>query len=205
MTKLQLVLIIGIGGACSPFSPDLGQAPYLCAETEPRCPDGYACLEDTASMPSRQVCVAAGGGIPAIPDTGPTLLCADDSNVETPTRNDTPQTAFVTPIDQLGDDVSLAGLSICPEGDKDHYAFSISAPGMKFVELIVTWETGPAVSASILNATGLAIQNAAAMGETGVRACVDALPAGMYFASVFAEAGTKNNYRMSIKILPTCG
>ena len=57
---------------------------------------------------------------------------------------------------------------------------------------------------SILNAGGTSIGNGTAKGEKELRACVPNMPAGTYYASVFATGSTKNNYRMSIKLLANC-
>ena len=31
--------------SCTPYDPELGAEPFLCGSTEPRCPDGYVCVE----------------------------------------------------------------------------------------------------------------------------------------------------------------
>jgi hypothetical protein len=41
-------------------------------------------------------------------------------------------------------------------------------------------------------------------GDEAIRICVPNLPMGTYFASAFAGATTKNNYRLTIKIVPNC-
>lgn len=46
--SVSALLLIGSLAACSPYDPDLGPEPFLCAATEPRCPDGYACVVTTA-------------------------------------------------------------------------------------------------------------------------------------------------------------
>lgn len=53
------VLLVALAG-CSPYDPSLPSRPFLCGTSEPRCPDGYACIADG----DRMVCSDA----PAPPD-----------------------------------------------------------------------------------------------------------------------------------------
>ena len=186
-----------IVSACSPYSPDLGNAPYKCGMGSPACPDGYFCM---GAAPDG-ICVSKDG---LQPDSGTSgFPCADDSSLEGGTRNDTPQTAYQTPVDTQRQDLTLAGLAICPEGDKDNYAVNISAAN-KGLEVIVSWDSGQPISMSILNAGGTSIVNGTAMGDKALRACAPNLPVGTYYGSVFATGTTKNNYRLSIKVVAAC-
>jgi hypothetical protein len=138
------------------------------------------------------------------PDSNMTgFPCADDSPVEGSGRNDTPMTAYQTPVDSQRQDLSLAGLAICPAMDKDHYAVQLSA-GNKGIEVIVTWESGQPVSMSLLNAGGTAIVNGTANGDKSLRACAPNLPMGTYYGAVFATGSTQNNYRLQIKVVAAC-
>ena len=186
--------------ACSPYDPNLGDAPYLCATTEPACPSGYTCQTTQMPAPNDRVCVSEGG---MTPDTMGS--CADDSSLEGPARNDTPQTAYQTPVDSQRLDLTLAGLAVCPAGDKDNYAVTVSAANaMKAIEVIVSWDSGQPLSMSILNAGGTSIGNGTANGDKSLRACLPNMPMGTYYASVFATGSTKNNYRLSVKLLANC-
>ena len=81
-------------------------------------------------------------------------------------RNDTPMTAYQTPVDSQRLDLTLAGLAICPEADKDNYAVTISAANaMKAIEVVVSWDDGQPLSMSILNAGGTSIGNGTANGD----------------------------------------
>jgi hypothetical protein len=189
--------------ACSPYSPSLGDAPYLCATTEPACPDGYFCQTTTMPAPRDRICVSENGLMPDTTQNG--FPCADDSSLEGATRNDTPQTAYQTPVDSQRLDLTLAGLAICPEGDKDNYAVTVSSANMgKAIEVVVSWDSGQPLSMSILNAGGTSIGNGTAMGDKALRACVPNMPVGTYYGAVFATGSTKNNYRLSIKLLANC-
>ncbi|HLL23284.1 MAG TPA: hypothetical protein VK427_14200 [Kofleriaceae bacterium] len=202
MRKQFSFLLAGLASvaACSPYDPKLGDSPYLCAEQEPFCPDGYSCQETTGASP-RKVCVSGDGLAPDASMAG--FPCADDSSLEGSARNDMLSNAFLTPVDGQRLDLSLAGLALCPEGDKDHYAITLSS-GNKSIEVTVSWEGGQPISMSLLNAAGSSIMNGVANGTSGLRACVPSLPTGTYYAAVFASGMTKQNYRMSIKVLPNC-
>ena len=185
--------------ACSPYSPDLGNQPFKCGTEEPICPDGYACM---MTAPNDMRCVSIDQG--AMPDSNTTgFPCADDSSLEGSSRNDTPANAYQTPVDTQRSDLTLAGLAICPEGDKDNYAVTLSGPN-KGLEVVVTWDSGQPISMSLLNAGGASIVNGTANGEKSLRACAANLPMGTYYGSVFATGMTKNNYRLAIKVVPNC-
>jgi hypothetical protein len=189
--------------ACSPYNPDLGNAPYLCAMAEPFCPEGYFCQTTTEPAPRDRICVSEGGLMPDSMQTG--FPCANDSNLEGGSRNDTPMTAYQTPVDTQRLDMTLADLALCPAGDKDHYAVTLSAANaMKAIEVIVSWDSGQPISMSLLNAGGTALVNGTANGEKSLRACAPNLPAATYHGAVFATGQTQNNYRLSIKVLPNC-
>jgi hypothetical protein len=136
-----------------------------------------------------QVVLNDGSGI-----DGP-FACADDSALE---PNDTVANAFVTNVDAQPM-IALTGLAICPPTDKDHYRITLSTT--KALEVIASWDSGPALNVALLNAGGTSISNGVA-GTNQTRACVPSLPVGSYFASVFGTM--QNNYRLSIKALASC-
>jgi hypothetical protein len=130
---------------------------------------------------------------------GPIVLIdgsADDGVFE---PNDTVASAFPTSVDTQGQMQTFAALAICPPTDKDHYRVTISST--KSLEVIASWDSGPALNLSVLNAGGTSIANGTA-GANQTRACVPNLPAGQYFAAVFGSM--QNNYRLSIKTLASC-
>jgi len=201
MKALTLVLVTAgtaaVAANCSPFSPDLGNAPYKCAVAEPRCPDGYTCFEENAADPNTHVCVGEGGLAPDAGSSG--FQCLDDSGFG---MNDTIGGAFQTPV--AGTMMSMAvASSICPELDKDHYAVNVTVTNSN-LEVITSWDSGMPVNISILNAAGTSIGNGTAMGDLAFRVCLPNLPIGTYYASAFAAGTVKNNYRLSIKIVPNC-
>lgn len=192
---LGLVGLLGLT-ACSPFSPDLGGSPYLCGDTDPQCPEGYACQDDGTG---KLVCVSPNGPGVDAPPSG--FQCADDSLLETANgaTNDTIQTAYATPVAQSRQDISFAGLAICPEGDKDNYAINIVVANSN-LEVITSWDSGQPVSVSILNGGGTSINNGTSSGEKSLRAYAANLPVGTYYAQAYAASNAKNNYRIAITV-----
>ena len=201
MSPLRSSFLCGLAGlaACSPYSPDLGNAPYLCADSEPRCPADYACVMDEGT--GREVCLAAGGVIPdAGPDAHTGFTCAMDGPLE---PNDMLSEAYQTDVG-LGAPMRIYGpISICPEGDKDLFQINITAPNQG-VQIITRWDSGMPVYNSLLNAAGTSIANGLAMGTNALRACVANLPVGQYFAAASAATTTRNNYRIEMKIVAAC-
>ncbi|HVK87549.1 MAG TPA: hypothetical protein VM513_25705 [Kofleriaceae bacterium] len=187
-----LLFLALLTGACSAYDTDLGPTPYLCGQTDPVCPEGYACQEDTTT--GDRICVG-GDGLMADFD------CADDSDVE--------------PNDLLGDATSTGldgtntfrreDLAICAAGDRDVFAITIATQG-EAIELVTEFQAnGAPLVASILNAGGIPIATATAVtGErTELRAIARDLAPGQYYAQVAAEPGARlmlNNYTLSLAV-----
>jgi hypothetical protein len=191
--RLQLVCfaLSAAAAACSPFNPDLGDVPYLCGTEEPQCPEGYTCTENGGRM----VCLSPEGMLP-IDAAVPTFVCADDGQLNGPSGNDTIQTAYVLPSNLPT--ITLGPLSICPEGDLDHYM--VQVPAMGNLEAVVTWESGAPISVRILGSGGATLNNGVGNGERSTRAYVANLPAGAYFVRVSADPSVKNNYKLTVKV-----
>jgi hypothetical protein len=182
---------------CSPYDPDLGATPYLCAATEPRCPEDYTCVEDSV----RSVCVANGATAPdAAPDAGDGFQCAPDGTLE---PNDTLAGAFMTDVG-IGAPMRVYGpLSICPETDQDYFAISVSSPNQSLIA-ITRWDSGSQIAVSIRNAADTAIANGTAMGQNALRACAPNLPVGTYAVRANSPTGAKNNYRIEMRLAANC-
>ena len=186
--------------ACSPYDPDLGAAPYLCAAQEPRCPDDYMCMEQS----SRSVCVAIGGAPPAErPDSPTGLQCAMDGLLE---PNNKATEAYQTDVG-LGAPMRVFGpLSLCPEGDEDYFQINVTVVN-KGIEAITRWDSGMPVSCALLLSTGdpkNPLKKCTTMGLNAQRACATNLPAGVYYAHVFIPGFLKNNYRIELKLVDAC-
>jgi hypothetical protein len=195
MKALSVSILVSASAlaACSPFDPDLGPAPYICGDVEPRCPSGYTCqaADDPSDPNAKDTCVNGD----TIPDGGNTgFQCLED----TFGQNDTKEGAFVTPV--AGQNQMFAALtSLCPAADQDHYQINVTTQSA--IRVSTSWESGNPVSVSILNAGGTSIGNATLKGDNENCVCLKDLPTGLYFAKVFAGAQVQNNYRVEIKVI----
>lgn len=197
----SLALLLLAAGACSPYAPDLGPAPFKCSGSgAPLCPDGYSCMDPMggSGSDSNGTCVKLGGVVP--PDSNP-IQCANDSTLE---PNDTKDTAWLTPVDTRKS-FPLTSLAICPAGDKDNYSMQITV-AMENVEVLIDYDTaGAALQGAILNTGGTAVANAMPItGSAGhLRAYLANANVGTYYVQVFGPADgsvTTNNYNMTINI-----
>lgn len=196
---LSFALLTSLGAACSPYSPDLGTAPFKCGDGSagPACPDGYACVPNGSAA---SFCLVNGG---ALPDAG-VGQCADDTNLE---PNDSIATAYPTPVNGTTKSIAYAGLAICPAGDKDTYKLSTVAG--QNIEAVIEFDPNAAtLSAVILNSGGTMIASASPVsGMQGkIRAFVATAPAGAYYIQVSGPAAgaplTTNNYKLTITETP---
>ena len=182
-------------GGCSPYDPELGASPFLCgpADQTPRCPEGYSCqMVDTT-----EYCLAEGGMVPV---DGNNLNCADDSQLE---PNNTYMQAYQTPVAAMRTDLTFAGLAICPPGDKDNYAITITTMNQNLEILIEYDPAGADLQGSILNSGGTPIANASPTDPGHRRAYTPNLPTGVYYAAVFGPmmgSITTNNYKLTINV-----
>jgi len=199
MRSLLLIVIASttaaLGAACSPYDPDLGMSPFLCgpADQTPRCPDGYSCQMTT----SGEYCLSEGGMVPV---DGNNLNCADDSTLE---PNNTYMQAWQSPVATQKTMLVMAGLAICPSGDKDNYAITITTTNQNLEVLIEYDPAGGDLQGSILNSGGTPIANASPTDPGHRRAYTPNLPTGVYYAAVFGPmmgAITTNNYKLTINV-----
>jgi len=197
---LSSILAAASLAACSPYSPDLGAAPFRCStdpDQDQRCPDGYTCIPGQGSN-AAEVCVENGGD-GKIPDGGGNSNCANDSSLE---PNETTATAWISPVDS-SKTFDLAALAICPAGDKDTYSVMIQAANEN-LEIIIEYEAGGAdLQGAILNSGGVPIANATSTGANTKRAYVANLPIGIYYAQVSGPASgtlTTNNYKLKFVV-----
>jgi hypothetical protein len=197
---LVLTLACSAGAAlaaCSPYNPDFGATPYLCAAEEPRCPTDYSCVDSGGN----EICVASGVTIvDAGPDSPSGFQCANDGMLE---KNDAIDTSYQTDVG-LGAPRRVFGpLSICPEGDKDHYQINIMIAN-KGIEVITQWDSGQPISCALLNSAGTAIANGMPKGQNSIRACATNLPISQYYAVAFSPKNLRNNYRIEMRIVDNC-
>lgn len=199
--RALFVTSIVVGGAlatgCSPYEPDLGPSPFKCGMDEPRCPDGYMCNEAAAGGPA---CEKIGGGGNTMVDAPPSgFECANESGIE---PNDSTATAFNTPVADSRQDFTLGPVSICTDGDRDYYRINLTQTAN--VEVSTMWDSGMPVNIALVSMNDTQLAVGTATTEMSLRACAVALPPNVYFAKASAGVGVKNNYRLSIKLVPSC-
>lgn len=179
--RYSLVLAVA---ACSPYDPDFGSTPFLCGQTEPRCPDGYFCIQEADT--GRQICS----------ETAP-----DDFNCDADPNEPNDSTSAPTMTASQAT-VTIDGLAVCPDGDLDVYSLTLT--GTQSIELLVTYESGGAVlEGNILNTGGVPIASATPLEGTTIRAQAGGLSPGNYFVEVKGPATgglTVNNYSLTINI-----
>lgn len=192
---ISLAFVLPVFAACSPYQPELPEVPFFCGASEPRCPDGYTCEEGSGGA----FCLSPNATVPV---DAPNFNCANDSQLE---PNDTPQTAFPTPVAAQKMSLTFAGLSICQMNDKDTYGVTITTLGQNLEVLVEFEDGGAALSASILNKEGTPIMNASPVTGMArvIRAYVPNLNPGPFYAQVYGPptgAMRQNNYKMTINV-----
>ncbi len=186
-----------VAAGCNPYDPDLGNAPFECGTSEPRCPEGFTChtYSDT-----NEICERTQSG--DIDAPGGTFQCANDSSIE---PNNDVQTAFVTPIPSMPS-YSLVGLSVCPTGDRDHYRFDINVNGLNFEATVAGVANRSSLSLNVLTAAGAPIASGAPVGGNPqvVKIAVEnRLAVGSYIVQVQSPDNTENNYDLTLKVCST--
>jgi hypothetical protein len=188
--RLALLLPLALA-ACDAYDTDLGPTPFLCGETAPRCPDGYGCQTD--GLTGEEICVGNDDSL------SQDFNCADDSANE---PNNGLEEA--TPADPMKA-FSVEGQSVCPAGDRDLFAISISEMNSA-IELVIDFEAGGAeLQLALLNAGGVPISTGKTVSEMKLRAAAQNLPVGTYYASISApvmETISVNNYTLAVTVSP---
>jgi hypothetical protein len=174
--------------SCTPYDPDLGLEPFLCGSTEPRCPDGYSCVERVGA---EKVCLrndvvydAGGDG---------NLQCSGD----TLEPNETIDDPTVVPIPAMGETHTVMAV-VCPVADQDLYQLNVDSTGMNVrVEVNYLSSLGQ-LDVDLLNSTGIEIRpGTPTNGDLDkVRADFLNLAAGTYYGRV-QGMGMLNNYEVT--------
>ena len=194
MKNVAVIVVALSFAACSPYSPDLGVAPFRCGDADPKCPDGYECQ---AQGSGASLCILPGGTAPDAANN-----CANDSALE---PNDTIQTAYITGVADSKLTIPYAGLAICPAGDKDTYSIHITQ-SMQNLEVVVTYDpNGAALTGALLSSAGSTVL--AMSPVTGMQGVIRAYAANLNVATFYAQvtgpaSGTllTNNYKMTITV-----
>lgn len=193
-----LLVAMALGSGCNSFDPNLGASPFRCSDSEPRCPEGYKCVEHS---PSNLVCEKESFDPDAVPDASlepdaVTVVCEDDSEIE---PNDTLNDPTITSIPTLQDTYKLVGLAICPADDNDYFVFEIDANG-KTAEVIVEYRSDRGeLLVDLLDGNGISIASATPVDDNpdNLRLARD-LDQGTYYVQVRSSDGAPNNYSIEI-------
>ena len=193
---LSLSVSFAALAACNPYDPDLGSAPFECGNDEPRCPEGYTCVEYSDM---NQVCEKSGDNGDDTDAAGGNFTCANDTSIE---PNNDVMTAFVTPIPQMPT-YSLLGLSVCPTGDRDHFRFSIATNGQNFEAQVSGVASRSALKLDVLTSAGAVVATGAPVAGTPQVVRVEIqnrLAIGDYIVRGESQDSTENNYDLSLKV-----
>ncbi len=195
MRGLFIVSLFTTLAACGAYSPNLPPDPFVCGDSDPKCPDGFACVQSGSQM----LCMSTGGGGGGGGDSG-TFMCDDDSQLEGTTRNDTIATAFVADVAGHDNMLVFDGAAICPATDVDDYEFTLATT--MTIEVRVEYYNGGPLEAAILASSGEVDKAATTLqGSTNtLDAVISGAPAGTYYASVFSSGSSENNYKITMTL-----
>jgi hypothetical protein len=185
------------GSACSPYDPSLGDEPYKCADTEPFCPTGYACMMQGSAG---SFCINKDGTSGVDGGGGSDQLCSLDVNVEGPNRNDDYTHAFSTGVETAHPSIPYAGLAICPAGDKDTYQIVVQTMGS--IDAVASVTGGALVQVNILGTTGMIIKPGTLDPANPLQYHANAanLPPGTYYAQAFSTSTATNAYKLTLAV-----
>jgi hypothetical protein len=190
MKTLLIPVLVAMVTGCNPYDPSLPEDPFRCGDSEPRCPDGFECVERTSTY---HVCERAGS---AGPD-GSNVDCDDDSGLE---PNETVAAPFITPFASSNTVLDYSSLSICPDSDRDTYRFTIPAAGTDVRIEIEFDESVSVLGLQILSSSGAPMATGSASSNGRVTADIASIPTGTYHAQVSAPVGGENNYSISFSL-----
>jgi hypothetical protein len=191
--------------ACSPYGPDLGETPFRCGTSDPRCPDGYEC--DT-SQGATGVCVEAGtvladGGPPDAEPSDAANVCAPAIDAEYE-PNESYTGAYLLPG---APPYAITNLAICggAVGDVDVFRFTTAQIFDVAARVEQTNRSRGELVLELLNGSGVPIATGAYDGgNANIDVMVANAPAGSYYVQVRgATADVVNGYgRLSITATP---
>lgn len=196
MKTLALFCLV-LASACSSYSPDLGAVPFACGMSDPKCPDGYDCVP--LGSGGQMECLKAGG---TAPDGGTSGGCADDSNLEP--NNDTAHAYMINSLPAGG--LKLAGLAICPAGDKDTFELTQATAGQT-LEADIDFDTTQApLTVNFLTSTGTTTTVGQANGAGKAKATLVGVQSGPQYIQVLVSptagsATTNGNYKLTITLM----
>jgi hypothetical protein len=152
---------------------------------------------------NRPVCVSDdGSGTPPVDGHISGFQCADDSGIEGANRNDDISHAWMTPINMGFMTFPLAGLAICPAGDKDTYEVNVTVEGQNIAAEVLYQADGAALSVILLNSAGTQLASSTPDGTDMVKAVLNnaAVGSSPYFFQVSGPATGENNYKVTFTV-----
>jgi hypothetical protein len=164
-----------------------------------RCYPNDTCNVGLSCSAGVCVLIDAPGGAPTDAPADAFFACNDDAALE---PNNAIQTAFQTPVATTKSTLMLAGLAICPAGDADVYAVTITTANTN-LEVIVDYAAGGVpLQARIINANSVTLANATPVTTTPrrIRAYAPTLPTGSYYAVISASPSGLNNYALTLNV-----
>ena len=196
----RLTILLSLGAtqvACNSYDPDLGETPFRCGDTEPRCPDGYQAV--SAPVPVDCECVRA----ESISTEAPAIMfeCADDSDrTGDPGGNEDTDSAHITLVGPGVFSQMLSGLSICPASDVDVFQLATNSAGTDILVRIQYNQRVGELTLEILDSSGAPVASGS-VGTSSQTARYVASAPGVYFARVKAADGAlENNYTLQIEL-----
>jgi hypothetical protein len=194
-----IAALAAIWSGCGGQSSDDGEVGGHCYPNA-TCNVGLTCAAGICMPVDAAIVDAASDArVDAAVDAPVDALVCTDTSIE---PNDTIATAFVTPVATLQNTISITNLMICPAGDKDDFAVTITAANQN-LEMILDFDpAAPIGMGSILNSGGVPIANATMV--TGMpyrqRAYTPNLPTGVYYAAVYAGLGDVTRYQLTLNV-----
>jgi hypothetical protein len=187
---ITTILTAALFAACNPYDPDLGQKPYRCGTSEPKCPDGYEAVD--VGPPNICECVLDGDTGGDTPDAAGG--CAADPGEP----NDSPASATATPIGAGATTAEFNNKSICTITDVDTYAFSsATANQMMTATLTFSPQVGQ-LFVKIIDSQGILLGMGTMQGSNMIATAT--LPTqGTYYVQVGSTNGT-NTYGLSMAL-----
>ena len=183
-----------LAAGCNPYDPDLGDHPFKCGTSDPRCPDGYTCN-------ASNVCERSGG---TSPDGGGNadashVMCGTDTSLE---PNDDISHALQTPVRTTQSDYQLALLAICPSTDLDLYGFTTTQVGAN-VNITLTYQPSQGqLNMKLLTRQGVAAGFDGVPSGNTIVISTNRLSIDEWYVQVSAAAGVENNYDLDISVTP---
>jgi hypothetical protein len=191
LTMLSLLAAAVIAVACDPFNPDLGDTPYRCATSEPKCPDGYEAVD----VPQPILCECRLPGTDGNQPDASTMDCSDDGSEP----NDLIQNARMTPIGTGSQTAQFPNQAICSVSDVDTYRLMSSQPNQKLTATLQFNMSIGQLNISVLDGNGTRIEMEPMVMGNMLVLKVPLVTQGAYFVRVGSSAGT-NTYGLSLLV-----